>query len=294
MLMLALSSNLDEHSYMSFEEQPDYLAIHEGFSATEFGQALGTSVRYEKFKPVGVSNQRWIELLGPDVDNLAHLVSTYELTQDFISSTETQQPTELSPKDKAILKVAAITHDWAEAVPAIGDTSYSDKTEHHEKLEREAFAEHLDNFYPDATPEVAELISDATREVTFNCESRLGRIFNAVERIGYLKTAMRASEHLAEGTAPGCADGLCWLVADIVSNHHTSHLIAAGGRFIAAHDFLEINQDQLESVFDVSRVAALTSFKKFDPGRAQAKEASCNTAEQLWDSWCGEFIDEEE
>ncbi len=289
--MLAFALSLVNHSYMSVEEQPDYLAIHDSFAATEHGQVLGNNVRYSIYKPDDVSNQRWIELLGPDADNLRHLVSTYHLTEEFIERTEELQPGELSPRDKAILKIGAITHDEAESVPEIGDINYSHKTADHETAEQAAFREYLPRFHPDASPEVAELILEAADEVIFNRESRLGRIFNAVERIGYLRVAMRASGHLHEGSAPECADGLTWLVTDTISNHHTTHLIAAGRRFPATHRFLEIHQPELERMFDVGYVGRLTSFAKFDPDRATVKEAHFDSACNVWDSWGGEFTD---
>lgn len=289
--MLAFRVYLVNHDYMSVEEQPDYLAIHEGFAATEHGRVLGDNVRYAIYKPESVSNQRWIELLGPDADNLRHLLSTYHLTGEFIERTEELQPGELSPRDKAILKIGAITHDEAESVPEIGDVNYSHKTADHETAEQAAFREYLPRFHPDASPEVTELILEAADEVIFNRESRLGRIFNAVERIGYLRVAMRASGHLHEGSAPECAEGLAWLVADTISNHHTTHLIAAGRRFPATHRFLEIHQPELERTFDAGYFASRSVFAKFDPDRADIKKAHVNAAGQIWDSWCGEFID---
>ncbi len=286
-LMLALVAGLSNHGCMTMGEEPDYLAIHEAFAATEYGQVLAANIRYKVYKPEIVSNQHWIELLGPDVDNLAHLASTYHLTDEFIDSTESLQPEELSPRDKAVLRIAAITHDEAESI--LEDVNYSDKTAEHETAEQAAFKKYLPSFHPEASPETTKLIKTAVDEVIFNRESRLGRMFNAVERISYLRTAMRAGQHLYEGTAPECAEGLGWLVADTLSNHQATHVIAAGRRFPAAHRFLELHQADLDMTFQVGMVAGLLSFAKFDPTRAAAKEANLESAIDIWDSWCGEF-----
>jgi hypothetical protein len=272
---------------MAAEEQPDFLAIYEEFAMTEYGETLAESIRYGIYKPESVSKQRWVEILGPDADNLRHLISTYDLTLEFIEATEELQPGELSQRDKVVLSAGAITHDCAESVTT--DINFSDKTLEHEANEQAVFHSHIERFFPDSTPEIIALIEKAAEEVVFNRHSRLGRVFNAIERIGYLRVAMRASQNLCDGIDTECHDGLLWLVADTISNHQTTHLIASGRRFPAAHHFLQIHQPELQQTFDVGYSGRLTSFAKFDPERAAIKEAHFDTAQDIWDSWCGEF-----
>ncbi len=61
----------------------DFLDIHLSFAETIHGQKLAENVRYERYKPDDVTNQRWVELLGADVNNLTHLTLTYGLTRSL-------------------------------------------------------------------------------------------------------------------------------------------------------------------------------------------------------------------
>ena len=42
-------------------------------------------MRYGPYKPEELSNEEWVRILGPDVNNLEHLKITLAITNDFIA-----------------------------------------------------------------------------------------------------------------------------------------------------------------------------------------------------------------
>jgi hypothetical protein len=271
---------------MSVEEQHDFVAVHESFAATEHGQALAGNVRYGHFKPDAISNERWTELLGPDVNNLTHLTDTYQLACRFIEHTFRIQPGYLSSRESAVIKATAISHDWAEAIPHIGDTNYTLKTEEDEAEEEKAFAENLAEFFDaDSFPkDMGDLILEATQKVIFDKTSRLGSVFNAIERMGYMRTALRANEHVLGGSAPDCHESLRWLVADVLANHHASHLIAASSRWHAIHHFLDFQREAIGQAFESSDPAIFDE-NVTDDRHVTERRTSLQDARGIWSYW---------
>jgi len=269
--------------YMSAEETPtiDYLGIHEAFAESEYGITLAANVRYGKYKPAEVGNERWEELLGPDVNNLDHLVDTYHLADDFVSRTDRLQPGLLTQHDKAAIKISAIIHDWGESI--IPDINYFEKTDADEAAERQAFADNLPNFYQGDDAATQELIAEATETIIFDRESRLGNIFNIIERIGYLRTGLRAAEHVREGSAPDCQSHLRWLAASVMSSDHTTRLVRQSD-LLAAQHFLVLRQVDIHEAFEASRDPAI--FTSLEPEQAAVRGQGLQEARVIWDAWC--------
>ncbi|HVI60907.1 MAG TPA: hypothetical protein VM535_01980 [Candidatus Saccharimonadales bacterium] len=261
-------------------EEYDYLSIHASFAATEYGRALSESVRYDKYRPSHVTHERWQELLGPDVNNLNHLVDTYHLSSDFIGHTDRLQPGLLSPRDKAVIKVGAVIHDWGESI--LPDINYFEKTEADEAAEIQVFNDNLANFYPAADPEVQDLIAEATTEVIFDRESRLGGIFNVIERIGYLRTGLKANQHAREGTAADCEDYLRWLGASVMSSDHITHLIEKGDELSAAHHFLDSRETEITQGFEDADPAIFAAFR---PDEAPERVLGLEASHFVWETW---------
>ncbi|HMI09772.1 MAG TPA: hypothetical protein VK497_05260 [Candidatus Saccharimonadales bacterium] len=85
-----------------------------------------------------------------------------------------------------------------------------------EDQEQAAFEQNVTQFYQGKD---FELVDQARREIVFDHESKLGELLNAIERIGYLRTALRAHEILQIGVSDfELAEGLEWLVFDVLSN----------------------------------------------------------------------------
>jgi hypothetical protein len=207
---------------MSVEQSPgSFIGIYESFAETEPGMLLASRIRYERYKPVDVSDARWQELLGADVNNLKHALLTRNLTRSMLSHLRVDRPQLLSENEGDILEVMAFIHDFGEGVGI--DITYSDKTEDDSKKEMLDLKDLLDKYYGESSPEIATLMEDAFDVLDGNDFSglnvnKLGKIFNTVERVGYLRTALRAAKHIEDGTAPDCEDGFSWIIADVFGN----------------------------------------------------------------------------
>ena len=261
---------------MERRSQPRLIEIHEKFEQTDFGKTLAGRVRYDRYKPKDVSNERWVELLGADVNNLTHLTLTYGLAQDFIHTAQTLQPDFLSSEDEQLLQVAALIHDWAESI--VGDISFGDKTANDEVEEQAAFEANLASFYKgDLT-----LINKARTEIVFDHtgKNKLGKVFNAIERVGYLRTALRAGDHIVCGDAMDCDDGLRWLVADVLSQQPKS-LIAYAETLQPVRQYLANQQDKISLMFEIVATSD-DVFANYPPDQRDAKRLQFSESLQAW------------
>ena len=172
--------------------------IYDLFADSPYGKALSQKVRYAHYKPEGLSNEEWVRILGPDVNNLEHLRETLKITNEFIDRARNPHPEwrldklNFSPEEEELLRLAAIVHDWGEAMT--GDIGWHRKTSETDvakefaalhKIIEEVCRPELDN----------ALLKKIYRaaDIAFMREgSRLDQAFNAIEYIGYGNNALRA------------------------------------------------------------------------------------------------------
>jgi hypothetical protein len=151
---------------------------------------LWSSVRYDRYKIIE-DVQEWLSRLGADVLLATHPHVIARLAKEFVAGNRALGM-KVSDKEALLLELAAKTHDWGEIMIAsegVGDVTYDQKTPEIEEVEKSIFDQLIKDF-PEG-PE-KELIKQAYYEVAMNRESELGQMFNAIERIGYLQTALRA------------------------------------------------------------------------------------------------------
>jgi hypothetical protein len=264
---------------LGMSETLNFSEIHHAFAETDYGKTLAGRVRYERYKPVGVSNDRWIELLGADVNNLSHMPLTYGLAKSFVRHTRELQPDLLNDHEADVLMVAALVHDWGESVGE--DITYSDKTDSDEAEEREQFGTNLWSFYGGDTEEIKNLIQEALSDVVFSQDTKLGEMFNAVERAGYVRTALRATEHIQRGSAADSVDGLRWLVADVFGNN-IAKLIEHAEKYPALEQYLVNQSDSIAAAFGL---VMIKDFLNYAPERQEEKEMAFVDAYTKWSRW---------
>jgi hypothetical protein len=254
------------------------IAIHECFEETEYGRTLAARVRYERYKPAEVANERWIQLLGADVNNLTHMPLTYGLAQDFIRTADRDQSYPLDDSEKELLQVAALTHDWAEAI--VGDITFGDKTDEDERAEAAAFDAYLSGFY---TGKEAELIQKAREEIIFDHsgDTKLGRVFNAIERVGYMRTALRAHAHLVTDDAQDCENGLTWLVADVLSQQPIP-LIEHAKTLPPVRQYL---QNQGDIITEAFKSVSSEVFENYPLEQRTLKQDAFGRSYLAWQEW---------
>lgn len=233
-----------EYSLPKAGPYQEYAAIHEQFSATPYGRTLASTVRYGRYKPDAITNAAWIDLLGEDVNNLDHMWATFSLARRFLDAAHKATPDEYTPEEERQLCTAAVSHDWAEAI--VGDKTYGQKTVSDEIEEEHMFARKLRDFYNG--PAVGS-IARACREITFNKDRarKLPGAFNAIERIGYMQTALRAMDRLVGVDDSRLERGLSWLAADVVKNQIPT-MIDYADRFPATQQYLHTNMQGIDTM----------------------------------------------
>jgi hypothetical protein len=270
--------NIDDNSIMLVEQAEGLTGIHESFSATEYGARLAGQIRFGLYKPEDVDNERWRKLLGSDVNNLSHMQLTHGLTRSYLSHLNEAQPAFLNPEEYRQLEVAALIHDWAESI--VGDIPYSYKTDDDELEEKAHFINNLGNFYTDDDQEIVGLIHESVHNIIFDRDGKLGKVFNSIESIGYVRTALRAFEHIKGQSAPDCHDKFRQLVADVLGNQ-TMKLINYSFEYAPVDLFLRAESRRISEAFTV----ADDSFANFGPEMAPQKIDQFIEAEIVWCSW---------
>lgn len=141
------------------------------------------------------------------------MLATYQLTQRIMAA----EHLGLETYEETLLLIAAIVHDQAESIT--GDITYGDKTIDDTASEQELFRTHIEVFVPHASTRERSLIAKAVDEIIFDDTTKLGQIFNNIERIGYVETAVRAYRESTDTSIdPLTRKGLLWLTADVLHN----------------------------------------------------------------------------
>jgi len=225
--------------------------IYNEFAKTKFGKDLKKEVRYERFKPKSVSKKLWQEVLGPDVNNLEHHLVSYKITNTFFvcNDEKISGSSIFNYHEKKLLIVAALIHDWGEAI--VGDVTFDRKSAAYEKKEYEAFQCMLKKiFFRDA--DVVEFldIEEAFEKVVGGKEKNLAEAFNAIERIGYLITGVRAWKKgkLFLRKDAKFSQGLWWLANNVALNQ-IKKLIEYSEIYPAVRFYLDENRKWIDEIF---------------------------------------------
>ena len=154
--------------------------LHERFRKSDYGRHLEEQTRFNDFKPEWVGAELWCDTLGDDVNNLRHMPYTKGLAWEFCAQNrETKDTTRL-------LGLAAITHDWGEAV--VGDIAMPSKTASDEDKEMVAWLDIAEDLLGIRGRELGA----AVMPIIFGKGTELADRFRAIEYIGYTKTALKA------------------------------------------------------------------------------------------------------
>lgn len=242
---------------MSPSPQSDHLPmdLHRMFSETPYGQKLEGGTRFGLFQPKDVPNEEWERLLGADVNNLRHLPLSYGLTRRFIQ--HCQEPSavwrepvpaaaQFSTEEAHILELTAVIHDWAEAV--VGDKMFHLKTEADEDEESAAFKKLLTDLLSGEQADLAQRLGQIVAEVVEDRSTKLGRAFNAIERVGYLRTGLRAWDLHKHTENYELKTHLAWLAYNVTANQ-TVALVEYAQTYPAVSEFLDENRRRLTDLF---------------------------------------------
>lgn len=239
-------------------EPADLREIHNNFASTPEGQNLSQQVRYDSYRPAHVSKEEWVELLGADASNLEHMPLTGVITEFFLRMCD---PDQFDEEDRTILLTAATTHDWGEGVNGHEDITYRRKTQADTDGEHQALIGLVDREYLEKDPDLTEEIKRIHTEVVQDPESRLGRAFNAIERMGYLRTAVRSWELSHQVDDPAIVNALRWMSVDVLALH-TQKLLEYAWEFDATQSQLDVYEQSISDIFSTVEPSIFYNYEK--------------------------------
>lgn len=253
--------------------------IRRRFTDSEHGKKLNQQLRWKPAKTEGTTDDQWRKTFGADVNNLLHLDLSYGFVRAFLRKIKKCE--ELTMEDAEIFLLTSQTHDWQEAIT--DDKSAIYKTEDDETLEMNILRKMLNDYIPEdkasKSPKIPRVISTLTDK-----ETLLYRMFNAIEKIGYLRTAKRA-----------------YLVKDVYSTDQFSphqreswHAMACQPFITNAPDVMTYCEEfpELAEFFTNPRVRPLwqsilddcdnVDFEKFYPKKGRGLEANIPAVRKQW------------
>ncbi len=263
-----------------------FLDIHRAFAETPMGKALDTKPRYDRYKPESIPPPEWERLLGRDVNNLKHMPLTFELAQSFVKNmTTTDTPTDgsdvrFSASEIQIILLTAIVHDWAEADPSLGDISYDLKLDEHEKKESQILILMLRN-------QLGGILSletlDTVHKTATDKTGKLGEAFNAIERIGYLKTALKAwqEQEVDNPYRSTDSDSLAWLCSNVLANQIPA-LLKLLPRYEGVRRALDASSPIINRAFENITDSIFNHYPEAD---REAQRKKYLDAKKAWDSF---------
>jgi hypothetical protein len=249
---------------------------------------LEENTRYDRYKPEEIYNREWVKLLGADVNNLEHMSLTYGLTRQFIKYNENPPATWDGPgpedarfnqQEKEDLLLTATVHDWGEAV--VGDKMYDLKKDSDEEEELEVMQKITQGLYgEEESAELAGRIKTVLTDVLPNRKSKLGKAFNAIERVGYLRTGLRAWDvsNSLDQDKQELKTGLQWLTNNVLLNQ-ISTLVDYAQSYPAVDAYLKQNADRISSAFDNLPESV---FDKYDAHEVAGNKAKFESAKAKW------------
>lgn len=269
--------------FNNFEsEQPEinFGKILQIFADSKYGAKLKGELRYDRYRPPALPKDEWQKLLGADVNNLKHLDLTYGLARQFLIHLQNSGKEKLSGEERETILLAAIIHDWGEAI--IGDITYEKKTRSDEENEYRQIAGIINDIFLKDHPQLASQLNGALSRVIIEEGSKLGKIFGAIERVGFYRTALKAWQD--SQNAFGDADlklRLEWLTQNVFSNI-TTDMTADAEAYPPVDTFLEKNGEIINWAFQ-NMPSDIYEF--YPPEEKERRVKEFQRAKQAWEEY---------
>ena len=258
-------------------EKIDFSQIHRDFSQTKYGNILSQNIRWARYKPENMTNEKWVKLLGADANNLEHLKLTYGTTRAFIKYSSKETP--LTTEEQEDLLLAATVHDWGEAI--IGDINYDLKTPQDEIRELEELEKMVKEMYGEKNSQLSSRVDTVINNIINGHNTKLGKMFNAIERIGYLRTALHVWKKTTGEISTELKRNLDWISCNVLLGSLTQ-LMEYSKTYPPVALYLKENK---EIITDIFNNLPEESFLKYDPKEVEQKKQKFNTVRQAWQEY---------
>ncbi|MCW1948869.1 MAG: hypothetical protein KIH89_000235 [Candidatus Shapirobacteria bacterium] len=270
---------IESPNFVMLDKDPvSFSEIHQGFTKTPPGQRLSQNTRWGRFQPEHVSNKEWINHLGVDANNLEHCRLTYGLAVWFINQqNQSTYPTKFNQEEQSILKLTALTHDWPEGITEKGDVNYEAKTEQDEENELSVIVSAITSIIGQSYE--ANELSHQVRNCLKNTSSGLGKAFNCIEAIGYLRTALLVLPKSTTTTDDRLSQQFQMLTGNVLYNS-VPRLITYSEEFYPAKKFLSDRKSMITQGFSLPD----TSFDGYGDQKTE-KLKHFAAAKAIWQKW---------
>lgn len=226
--------------------------IHRRFADSHFGKYLASQSRYKRYKPDFISDEQWCQApLGADMNNLSHMALILGLAREFLKH---QKPeTALNRTDSQILMLASITHDWAEAIT---DDKMFDQKSPTEDADEATMMMFLlkktlgSRLSPETLMQVYKTVKDRN--------TRLGAVFNAIERVGYMRSGLNAwsasqkKGRIIEGldveAEAELREAYQWMASNVAGNQ-TEALLKYAEKYYPVETYMVNARERIDDLF---------------------------------------------
>ena len=255
--------------------------IHQDFSTTEPGIRLKNNTRWSRYQGE-LNNQEWEKMMGYDVNNFEHGRLTFGITRLFIDHiNQSDSEIKFNPEEQRLLLLTAIVHDWPEGITKNGDVSYDQKTTQDEAEELTGIEQIITGMFGQENLHLSKQIQN----VLDDRNSKLGMAFNAIERIGYLRTGLRGWEK-SKITPPEISTNLIWLTNNAILNQ-VSKLVEYSSIYPPIDSYLQKNKKLISEVFDLMSDSI---FEKYNSVEEKGKNITkFNLAKNDWAQYIGKI-----
>lgn len=177
--------------------------IYHALLHTKAARSLRETTRYQPFRHSTESRSYWRKVLGPSGVTLSHLKQVYAITQQLLQHEARVHPRRFSRADQEMLLIAALVHDFGEAIldeQSVGDIPAPLKGAEHDRREKKVFRQVLALLALKAP--LKKKIWTSYLNACHNKKPHLHQFFHLIEHIDYLDTGIRVYENTKKRRLP--------------------------------------------------------------------------------------------
>ena len=253
----------------------EFVEMRQKIYSSSIGQKLNDSVRWERYNLDNLPNPEWQQILGYDANNLKHMRLTDFITIGFVNLQNQIYPkNSFTSEEKRILRITANIHDLPESLT--GDKNFELKTDEDEDLE----LRNMNFIINDIQLKIDEPTTKQIIDILKDKNSKLGKAFNVIERIGYFKTGIKAWKKIKNQNEP-TINGLYWLSHNVLLNQIPA-LINYSKDFALVEYALHFYEQEITQIFDET---PQTSFDNYSPDEKEIKLKQFREASKVWTEW---------